>query len=251
MQAIKWVKGLGTLTRTTKLVGFIALIAGTYSLPALAQSESEVSLPPPFIAKYDALRHDKKIGTASLSLSLVASSTYKLDYQSKVSRFFLSDKRYETSFFNYNAGIITPTKYEFARKGTGPNKSLKVVFDKKKQEIKINKSETLKWEGEYDNQLFRIDISRQLASGKNQFDYKFLNYRGEKRSYSIEVVKTETVDLPFGQLEAIKVKVNRDSNKRQTYAWFAPSLDFVLVRLQQFKEGEEQGDIQLSSYTKQ
>jgi hypothetical protein len=251
MQAIKWVKGLGTLTEKTIILGFIALFGYAFSLSAIAQTETEVTLPPPFIAKYDALRHDKKIGTARLSLSLLEASKYKLDYQSKVSRFFLSDKRYETSIFNYAQGVITPTKYEFSRKGTGPNKSLKVVFDNKKREIKINKTETLKWEGEYDNQLFRIDISRQLAAGKSQFEYKFLNYRGEKRSYSIEVVKTENVDLPFGQLEAIKVKVNRDSNKRQTYAWFAPSLDFVLVRLQQFKEGEEQGDIQLSSYSTQ
>jgi carbamoylphosphate synthase large subunit len=49
----------------------------------------------------------------------------------------------------------------------------------------------------------------------------------------------------------VKVKVKRESNKRQTFAWFAPSIDFVLVRIQQFKEGEEQGDIRLSSYSRQ
>ncbi|MFT5276886.1 MAG: hypothetical protein ACI8VI_000516, partial [Granulosicoccus sp.] len=76
----------------------------------------------------------------------------------------------------------------------------------------------------------------------------FLNYRGQKRNYQIEVVGKETLQLPYGVVEAVKVKVNRESKKRQTFAWYAPSLDFVLVRLQQFKEGEEQGDIRLKTY---
>ena len=38
---------------------------------------------------------------------------------------------------------------------------------------------------------------------------------------------------------AVKVKIIRENAKRETYAWFAPSLNYQLVRLQQFKEGEE------------
>jgi hypothetical protein len=44
------------------------------------------------------------------------------------------------------------------------------------------------------------------------------------------------------------VKLIRDSKKRETFAWFAPSLNYTLVRLQQFKEGDEQGDIKLKSF---
>ncbi|MFT4994605.1 MAG: hypothetical protein ACI965_001640, partial [Paraglaciecola sp.] len=34
-----------------------------------------------------------------------------------------------------------------------------------------------------------------------------------------------------------------------TSAWFSPELNYQLVRLQQFKDGEEQGEIQLKEYT--
>ena len=46
-------------------------------------------------------------------------------------------------------------------------------------------------------------------------------------------------------------KPDWDSNKRETFAWFAPSLNYTLVRLQQFKEGDEQGDIKLKSFETQ
>jgi len=56
------------------------------------------------------------------------------------------------------------------------------------------------------------------------------------------------LSLPYGNLKTVKVKLIRDSKKRETFAWFAPSLNYTLVRLQQFKEGEEQGDIKLKAY---
>jgi len=235
--------------QVTKMLKAISVILFTLAgSVSLAKDVSE--LPSPFVAKYEAYRHDKNIGTAELSLKSTSDNLYQLKYFSKVSRFFLSDRRYETSTFSFIDGKITPITYDFKRKGTGSNKSLNAEFDAKSQTIIISGQDNLKWEGEFDNQLFRIDISRQLAQNKTQFEYKFLNYRGQKRLYKVEVVEKEIVTLPYGNIEAIKVRVNRDSRKRQTYAWFAPSLDYVLVRLQQFKDDEEQGDIRLNTYQK-
>jgi hypothetical protein len=235
--------------RVTKMLKVISVILFVLACNvSLAKDASE--FPSPFVAQYDAFRHDRNIGTAELSLKPISAELYELKYSSKVSRFFLSDKRYETTVFSFIDGIITPISYDFKRKGTGPNKSLNAKFDAKSQTIILNEHDNLKWEGEFDNQLFRIDISRQLALNRTQFEYKFLNYRGQKRDYKIEVVKTEILTLPYGNIEAVKVRVNRDSSKRQTYAWFAPSLDYVLVRLQQFKDDDEQGDIRLNTYQK-
>ncbi|MFT5541967.1 MAG: hypothetical protein ACI97K_000902 [Glaciecola sp.] len=232
------------VTKMLRLIGVAGLSLCAASIFAIEKTD----LPSPFLAKYDAYRHDNNVGSAELSLKATSKDLYELKYSSKVSRFFLSDKRYETTLFSFADGLITPVSYAFKRKGTGPNKSLNATFDNDSKTIIIKDKENLEWNGELDNQLFRIDISRQLAQGKNQFTYKFLNYRGQKRNYQIEVVGKETLQLPYGVVEAVKVKVNRESKKRQTFAWYAPSLDFVLVRLQQFKEGEEQGDIRLKTY---
>lgn len=213
-----------------------------------------------FDARYIAYRSGKDIGTALLKLDLAeqnilsvessdkAQQLYSLTYESKVKRFFLSDKRFEQTFFTSDNGALRPIRYEYKRTGTGPNKALKLDFDERNNKITVDNAGTLEWNGEFDNQLFRIDLPKRLASGTKQTEYDFINYRGEKRRYELAVLETESLTIPYGQLQAIKVKINRESNSRVTYAWFAPSLNYNLVRLQQFKDGKEQGDIQLSSF---
>jgi hypothetical protein len=226
----------------------------------------------PFDAQYVAFRSGNDIGTASLKLqtavldeaqglktvteptqvvsdSTVFSGHYSLIYQSKVKRFFLSDRRFEKTYFKDNANTLIPISYEYRRTGTGPDKSLNVEFNAADQKIVIDRNESLEWEGELDNQLFRIDLANKLAQGITETHYNFINTRGQKRRYELTVVATENISLPYGQLDALKVKINRESNSRVTYAWFAPSLNYNLVRLQQFKDGKEQGDIQLRQFT--
>lgn len=235
--------------RVTKMLKVTSLIMFAFTANMSFAKEAN-ELPSPFIAHYEAWRHDNNIGSADLSLKSSGGNFYELKYSSKVSRYFLSDRRYETSLFSFIDGRITPIAYDFKRTGTGPDKSLSAKFDAKTNTIIIKGKDNQPWDGEFDNQLFRIDISRQLAQEKKEFEYKFLNYRGQKRSYVIETLGKETLNLPYGSVEAIKVRVNRDSSSRQTYAWFAPSLDYVLVRLQQFKDNDEQGDIRLKTYQK-
>ncbi|MBT0586378.1 DUF3108 domain-containing protein [Alteromonas sp. SM 2104] len=202
----------------------------------------------PFVAEYSAYRFGGEVGQASLTLEPLTTKQYSLTYSSKVSKFFLSDKRFEHSIFLLEDGQLVPSQYYYKRSGTGPDKALEVNFDHDKQQIKIDDQPPLPWNGQFDNQLFRIDVPRQLARGKTEMTYDFVNYRGEMREYNIQVVGTEQLELPYGMLDSIKIKINRGSSSRETFAWFSPSLDYVLVRLQQFKDGDEQGDIKLSAY---
>lgn len=222
----------------------------------------------PFEAKYIVVRSGNNVGSASLLLqtelpsnekepalnttldnaSSPETSLYSLVYESYLKRFFLSDKRYEKSYFTTHHDTLIPISYEYKRTGTGPDKALKVSFDTDDSVMLIDDSEKLTWNGEFDNQLFRVDLPHKLAEGERNVSYDFLNYRGQKRHYELEVVSTENLTLPYGKLMAMKVKINRESSSRVTYAWFAPSLNHNLVRLQQFKDGKEQGDMQLSEF---
>ncbi|MFW8589596.1 DUF3108 domain-containing protein [Glaciecola sp. 2405UD65-10] len=202
-----------------------------------------------FEATFVAFRSGNDIGEASLKLSSNKTGEYDLLYQSKVSRFFLSDKRVERTAFTVKNGSLVPSNYSYERTGTGPNKSLELKFNAAAQKVLINDKESLSWEGELENQLFRLDFPFQLSQGVKNFAYDFFNYRGQKKHYELEVVETENLSLPYGQIMAIKVMIKRDSSNRLTYAWFAPALNYNLVRLQQFKDDKEQGDIQLSEFS--
>lgn len=202
-----------------------------------------------FEAKYAVYRSDNDIGEAKLKLSRIKSDQYQLAYQSKVSRFFLSDNRYENTTFITQNNSLVPQTYAYKRTGTGPNKALNVVFDAPEKRIIIDKKDDLDWTGEFDNQLFRVDLPYKLSQGITSTSYDFINYRGQKRHYQLELVDSENLSLPYGQIMALKVAIKRESSSRATYAWFAPSLNYNLVRLQQFKDEKEQGDMQLTQFT--
>ena len=225
----------------------LGLLTFGVSLTGIATEYQDLQ---PFNAEYVAYRFGDDVGTANLELKQLDDVQYTLTYRSKVSKFFLSDKRYEHSLFALDAGAIKPIEYHYKRSGTGPDKKLSVKFDKQSSKINIDDNKTLPWQNEFDNQLFRIDIPRKLALGETSMEYQFVNYRGELREYKIEFVANEQLDLPYGMLDSVKLKINRESKTRQTYAWFSPSLDYALVRLQQFKDGDEQGDIKLKSFQK-
>jgi hypothetical protein len=202
----------------------------------------------PFTAKFDAFRYGKKLGYASLALTQQADNHFKLEYSSKVSFFFLSDKRYETSEFVVVDNHIKPETYKYKRTGTGADKRASVSFDSASQKILVNNEPSFDFLGQFDNQVYRLDLQARLAEGQTEFRYDIINDRGQLRQYQLRVIGTDQLDLPFGKVQGIKVAMLRENSTRETFAWFSPQLNYQLVRLQQFKDGEEQGDIQLSEY---
>jgi hypothetical protein len=201
-----------------------------------------------FEAEYVVYRFGRSLGKAKLSLKADENNLYRLDYYSKVSAFFLSDERSETSFFTFKNNQLHPNIYAYSRSGTGSNKSTKIQFDAEKSTVTINQAQPVEWQGQLDNQLYRLDVQLKLASGKREFDYNIVNNRGELRHYELKVVGKEQLDLPFGMIEGIKVKILRNNSSRETIAWFSPQLNYQLVKLKQFKDGDEQGEIRLKFF---
>lgn len=201
-----------------------------------------------FEAEYIVYRFNRSLGKARLSLKADKDDLYRLDYYSKVSAFFLSDVRSETSFFSYHDSQLHPLTYSYSRSGTGSNKSTKIQFDAEKSTVTINQAQPINWLGQLDNQLYRLDVQLKLASGKSEFEYNIVNNRGELRHYELKIVGKEQLDLPFGMLEGIKVKIIRNNSSRETIAWFSPQLNYQLVKLQQFKDGDEQGELRLKYF---
>jgi len=226
------------------LIALVILAFHTYRVWA---QEPDVLVP--FVANYAAYKWGDKVGGAKMALTRQSDGRYHLEYSSRVSKFFLSDKRSEHSIFTFENGIFTPLSYQYKRTGTGPDKSLGVVFQHGDvATFKVNEQPAQAWLGEFDNQLYRLQVRRWLSQGETSFTVHFVNYRGEKSLYDMSVEGKESLELPFGVLDTVKVTINRATAKRQTFMWFAPSLDFQLVRLQQFKDGDEQGDIRLVEY---
>jgi hypothetical protein len=207
------------------------------------------SLPSPFEAEYTAFRFNRELGEASIKLRSIGNDMYQLQYHSKVSLFFLSDERHESSLFRVKDDHILPYKYSYQQTGTGSDKVFTAEFKPEQKLIIASGDKQLDWDGHLDNQLYRLDFQRRLAEDNSSFNYKFINYRGQSKEMVLAVIGSELLELPYGKLETIKVKIIRKpNNRRETFIWFAPALNYQLVRLQQFKDGDEQGDIRLKQF---
>ncbi len=241
------------VTRTIKHLAVVSLF-GLFSQATLATGSNQTAsdLIKPYEAVYYAYKWDDNLGSAKVSLEALSPGLYSLTYQSKVSKFFLSDKRFEHSIFTVEGDTITPQEYNYSRTGTGLDKSLQVQFQPGPPAVididDEDEQSQLPWAKELDNQLYRLDLTVRLAQGIKQLDYQFINYRGKPKHYGIRVHGMEQLDLPYGSIEALKVEIERDSSSRVTYAWFAPDLNYQMVRLQQFKDGDEQGDLRLKAF---
>jgi hypothetical protein len=234
---------LGRLIAFLSITLLLGLTLGTTNR-AYADTDQLVG----FEAEYVVYRFNRSLGKAKLSLKADKDNLYRLDYYSKVSAFFLSDVRSETSFFSFDNAQLHPHTYAYSRSGTGSNKSTKIQFDAEKSKVIINQAQPIDWSGQLDNQLYRLDVQLKLASGKREFNYNIVNNRGELRHYELKVVGKEQLDLPFGMIEGIKVKIIRNNSSRETIAWFSPQLNYQLVMLKQFKDGDEQGEIRLKYF---
>jgi hypothetical protein len=207
------------------------------------------ALPKPFGANYVGYRKGQKIGTAKQKLEHVSGNQYRLYYESLASLFFLTDKRYETSHFIINDEKMIPQNYTYVRKGTGKDKSLKLQFDINNKVIIKEKGEPVPWSGELDNILYRFHFQQSLMSEKQEFDYRIINSRAQLKDYKFKILGKEKLVVPYGELDTLKVQIVRaSSSKRTTFIWFAPSLDYLMVRIEQYKSGKQQADVQLSTY---
>lgn len=240
----------------TSLVTPFTANANTDVSPTTTQTTDQLTQAlTPYIARYKLFRAGEEHGTAEREL-FVLDSFYRLRYKSSIKWLIFSDERTESSSFKIADNRVRPLAYKMERTGTGPDRTYNVTFDRENQKIVTRKKrkkskkqpKQATWnENWLDAISYQQQIYMDLKAGHKTFDYFFINRKGVEREYKFKVVGEELLTLPYGNIKAIKVERQYgEKSERQTFAWFAPELDYALVRIWKAKEGVEQFDIQLT-----
>lgn len=236
--------------RTThnKKLSALLLCAGTLLPTSLIAGELTQ-----YQASYDVLRKGETHGEAKRELKKLADNSYEVTYHSEIEWMIFSDSRKETSKFTYNDHAISPTSYKMERSGTGPDKDYALEFDNQNKIVNSSESKyplECEWTDEFQDSLsYQVQVREELKMGKTSFSYPLVDKKGNRRDYNFEVIGKEMISLPIGNIEAIKVKRLYDNDKRQALAWFAPEMDYMLVRMWKGEKGVEQFEVQLKSFT--
>ncbi len=173
-------------------------------------------------------------GTATRTLRQQDDGTWL--YQFNVDS-FVADIR-ESLQFRWDQGRVVPLEYRYSLEGfLISDRSRAMNFNYGADSVSGSfdgDSFTMHLpSGALDPLGFQLQLRQDLKAGKTTMDYAVAD-EGDYDHDRFAVIGTETQSSPFGPLKTVKVeKVRNDDSKRQTLMWFAPELDYLLVRLVQ------------------
>lgn len=204
-------------------------------------------------ARYEVLRGGSNYGEAVRSLTF-EDGRYKLYTETEISLLFLSDRRRYWSEFSVSAGDIQSTLFSYKRTGTGSNKGFSGEFNwstnqlidvASQQPIAVD-IQTYSMDEAASIEKLRLDIESSAAT---EFSYHVVDEKGQAEDLRFRRVGEEILRLPYGEVTAIKVERVRENSRRETDYWFAPELEYVLVKMAQRKDGDEVATLQLRQLT--
>lgn len=210
---------------------------------------------PAFSANYTVLHKSKPVGTAVRKLSYLDNGTIDYHYQTKVKWLIFSQTRSETSILTINNSQVTPLHYTYTREGTGKDKRYEWLYQPTSsiaKDIERGREHTIDFSNNLQDKLsYHLQHRLNLIADATQKNYVYsvINTSGSINDYTYQYDGEEELILPYGLVNTIRFKREVEEKERVTYAWFAPELNYLLVKLYQAKAGNEQFEAQLSSFT--
>lgn len=140
--------------------------------------------------------------------------------------------------FSMKQCAVTPGSYSNdARPAIKSNVKEKILFNWAQKQANYTKNSeehkafSLSKSTLYDPLSFFFEARCDLMAGKNRFTYPII-YKGNERQHTYAVVGKELVKTGMGDVEALIVERVRDNKSRQTRFFVAPSLDYMLVKIE-------------------
>lgn len=238
-----------------KSLPYLPLLLSCITFNAMAADKASSVVIPAFNAQYTILHKKKSVGEATRRLSYLENGLAKYSYHTEIEWLIFSDIREETSIVKLDGHKVTPTTFEYIREGTGSDKHYKWRYDIENNnaidEIK-ERTKTIDFpENIQDSLSYHLQHRLNMIANPAQehFVYPVIKTSGSLKNYVYQYDGEEELMLPYGLIKTIKLKREVIEKKRVTYAWFAPELDYLLVKLLQIKGDVEQFEAQLKSVT--
>jgi len=155
--------------------------------------------------------------------------------------------QHEQSRFTYgDQGEIRPLSYRYQRQVLGKERLAELDFDWTGARV----TTTVKgkpWQmtigaGTQDKLSYQLQLRQDLARGQKEMRYQVAD-GGPLSEYHFRVLGEEIISTPQGDYNTLKVERVRAKNAgRTTHIWFAPALEYLIVKLYQTEsDGKEYG----------
>ena len=224
---------------------------------AAAAGAMAAPVPPPFHAEYTTLRNGEAIGRTTLDLSDNGDGSWTLRSETRGTSGLAKLAGIhvvETSRFRWNDGRPEALVYDYRQEGAFKKRTRHADFDWKANEVRVSEGgQDFRYParpGIVDRQALTLALASDLMRGATAFDYHVaVKDRVEERRYRRGA--EETLEVPAGTFKA--VPMNREDGAggertRESRSWFAPSLGWLPVRIEQTEKKGDTITLQLVSH---
>lgn len=158
----------------------------------------------------------------------------------------------ERSTVTFDQSHVLPQNYHYKKVVLGKKREAKLAFDWIGNSVK-NDIDNKPWKMEIpvftqDKLSYQLQMRLDLKSGeKGPFSYKIAD-GGRLKDYDFKIIGNEKIQSPLGEYDTIKVEMDRGPDAtRETYIWYAPELDYMIVKLKQIEGDGKVYALQLKS----
>lgn len=159
----------------------------------------------------------------------------------------------ENSTFTYTNAGITPLHYVYQRSVLGQERESELTYNQKDRVAagkKGDKTFTVKLTGsELDQGTYILALRDDIARGVKDPCYDVID-DDHVEKYCFLVAGNESIDTALGKMNTFVVdRVRKPQSPRHTRFWFAPSLDYSLVKLEhQEQKGKNAYSLEITYY---
>jgi hypothetical protein len=228
------------LTRSNTLL--LLLITVLLALLTIVALPAHAAAPlPDFTAHYSAYKGSFRMARARVSLEHTGNQYIYTSFTEPAGllALFRSDTITERSTWIYHNDRIRPLEYHYVLKG-GRSKDVRLDFRWDEHRV-FNTVAGHTWhmsipDDALDKFSVQLAVMLDLRAKRRPLDYDIAD-GGKLKHWSFTVLGNETVSTPAGVFDAVKLLRDRDpDNKRQTFMWCAPKLDYLLIKIEHIEK---------------
>jgi hypothetical protein len=193
-------------------------------------------------ATYNLKWHSVPVGTSLHTVQSVGPGVFSAEALSTPILMLLPFRSSEKSRFKIYRHSIRPLFYEYQWQEKKKKKKGEIWFDWQRKKIhETTETHPTNTFALQDAVLDKISLYFQLQSDlkhhKTALDYTVIEPEKIK-SYHFKIVGEENLPTPLGVLKTVIVEHVSTNQKKSTRIWFAKDRDFLIVKLQQKKQGK-------------
>lgn len=172
-------------------------------------------------------------GEAVRTLQQLDDDTWELSVQASA---MMANIR-ETTRLKLQKGQLLPLHYDYHRRILTRTRKAQLSFDWATGYVTTDIDDK-PWRmaiepGVHDKLSYQLQMPADIAAGLDRLEYTVAD-GGHMQVYRFKVTGEDEVETPAGTFRAIRVERDRgEDSDRETLIWFAPELDYLVVRLEQ------------------